>query len=493
MSKQGKKAALEVKKILILAANPRDTDPLRLDQEVREIDEGLRRSKYRDRFELVQRWAVRIPDLRRVLLDEEPQIVHFCGHGLKGIKGSREKNRRDFQYEGADASEGGIVLEDEQGHSTVVGKAALAELVGILKEGIECVVLNACYSEVQAETLADHIPYVIGMRKAIGDEAAIEFSTGFYDGIGAGRTVTQAFALGCNAIHLKDLPEHLTPVIKQQPGAPEYLSMVAEKSATPAETEPPASVTSKVDQTAEVSGGDSYQAGGNITINTGGGGKPESTRSKIVAWLGIVTAATIITFVFDIPGKIRGAYSSSDANTVTVLVHGEKGKDQLVLPTRGIVKLIYGDAIISEQINNEGEATFKQVPETFFKPDANVEILFHDPEGEPYRAVYHDSLYQLTKGKYISLAVKLYGLDQISGIVKDFKTGNPLDSVRISIQGAETFSNQYGEYTLSIPPEKQKKYQSIRAFKDGYQLFELDSIPAQTGREIPILIKRREN
>lgn len=35
-------------KILILAANPKTTLTLRLDEEMREIDEGLRRSKNRD-------------------------------------------------------------------------------------------------------------------------------------------------------------------------------------------------------------------------------------------------------------------------------------------------------------------------------------------------------------------------------------------------------------------------------------------------------------
>ena len=37
------------KKILILAANPLKTLHLRLDEEMREIEEGLRRSKWRDR------------------------------------------------------------------------------------------------------------------------------------------------------------------------------------------------------------------------------------------------------------------------------------------------------------------------------------------------------------------------------------------------------------------------------------------------------------
>ena len=40
----------QVKRILILSANPKNTNRLRLDEEVREIDEGLQRSKNREQF-----------------------------------------------------------------------------------------------------------------------------------------------------------------------------------------------------------------------------------------------------------------------------------------------------------------------------------------------------------------------------------------------------------------------------------------------------------
>ena len=70
-----------MKKILILTANPKNSDKLRLDEEVREIQEGLQRSRSRDQFEIISKWAVRPDDLRRALLDHEPQIVHFSGHG----------------------------------------------------------------------------------------------------------------------------------------------------------------------------------------------------------------------------------------------------------------------------------------------------------------------------------------------------------------------------------------------------------------------------
>ena len=178
-----------VKKILILAANPKTTPPLRLDEEVREIEEGLRRSKYRDQFEIQSRWAVRHLDLRRALLDVEPQIVHFTGHG----------------------KEGGIMVEDELGMAVSISTEALSGLFKLFANQVECVLLNACYSEPQANAISRHIDYVIGMREEIDDKAAIEFAMGFYDALGAGKPVEEAFDFGRNAIQLNKLPGHLVP------------------------------------------------------------------------------------------------------------------------------------------------------------------------------------------------------------------------------------------------------------------------------------------
>ena len=75
-------SASEVKTILVLAANPKGTSPLRLGEEVREIQDGLDRSRRRDRFRIEQRWAVRPKDIQRALLDCCPQIVHFSGMAL---------------------------------------------------------------------------------------------------------------------------------------------------------------------------------------------------------------------------------------------------------------------------------------------------------------------------------------------------------------------------------------------------------------------------
>ena len=66
----------------------------------------------------------------------------------------------------------------------------------------------------QADAIAQHIPYVVGMSNVIGDTAAIQFAVGFYDAIGAGRSYEEAFAFGRSAINLSGIPENMTPQLK---------------------------------------------------------------------------------------------------------------------------------------------------------------------------------------------------------------------------------------------------------------------------------------
>ena len=103
-------------------------------------------------------------------------------------------------------------LEDETENLQLVNTSALAQLFKLFS-GIECIILNACYSEAQATAIVEYVPCVVGMNKAIGDIAAIKFATGFYNALGAGESVEFAYKLGCSVIQLDGIPEHLTPVL----------------------------------------------------------------------------------------------------------------------------------------------------------------------------------------------------------------------------------------------------------------------------------------
>ena len=171
-------------KVLFLAANPTDTSPLRVGQEVREIDEKLEVGPAHDSFELIQQHALRIGDLQKALLKHQPHIVHFSGHGSKSEE---------------------IVLEDNSGKSHAVNRQALAALFRIIKDNVRIIVLNACYSKQQAEALREVIDYTIGTNKAVGDQASIMFSSAFYQALAFGRSVKEAFELGQVELDLRGI------------------------------------------------------------------------------------------------------------------------------------------------------------------------------------------------------------------------------------------------------------------------------------------------
>jgi len=143
---------------------------------------------------------------RSLLLYYKPNIVHFCGHG---------------------AGDDGLLLEDKNGQKQFVSSESLGDLFKLFEDDVECVVLNACYSEVQAEAIQEHINCVVGMNYKIGDKAAIQFATGFYDGLLNGRNYQDSFDFGKNALDLESIPESQTPQIKIKDNSQSLLNLDA--------------------------------------------------------------------------------------------------------------------------------------------------------------------------------------------------------------------------------------------------------------------------
>jgi hypothetical protein len=179
-------------KILFLSANPTSTSRLGLDEEIRAITEKIRASAHRDLVEVVSYWAVRPDDLLQALNEHEPHVIHFSGHG-------------------SNADE--IILNDAQGSAKPVSKKALVNLFKTFKGNIQVVLLNACYSQPQAEGIIEHVPCAIGMSNSIGDRAAISFAASFYRAIGFGRTVREAFDQGIAALMLEGIDEENIPTL----------------------------------------------------------------------------------------------------------------------------------------------------------------------------------------------------------------------------------------------------------------------------------------
>jgi hypothetical protein len=160
--------------LLFLASNPKDTAPLRLGEEIREIEEKLLIAPHARNFEVVSKWAVRPNDLVVALMRHKPTIVHFTGHG---------------QQEG-------IVLEADSGQAAPITSPQLRDIFSVLRDSIRLVVLNACFSDAQLSELSTMVNYTIGTNSAIGDKGAIQFAACFYQALAFGKSVREAFEIG---------------------------------------------------------------------------------------------------------------------------------------------------------------------------------------------------------------------------------------------------------------------------------------------------------
>jgi hypothetical protein len=161
-----------VRTVLFLSSSPKDQGPLRPDEELRLIEQELLMSEHRHEFRLVPQVAVQLTDISRALARHHPQIVHFSGHG------------DDL---------GRILVGDPLGNSMPLEIDGLVDIFAAYNDTIQCVIVNACHSGRLARAISAEIHQAIGMRYEIADNAAAQFSVGFYQAIFSGATVERAF------------------------------------------------------------------------------------------------------------------------------------------------------------------------------------------------------------------------------------------------------------------------------------------------------------
>ena len=136
-----------------MAAAPDDKIYVNVVKEGTEIQQTL--DGQQDKFQFFHSLGITkdhfLDDLERY----RPNILHFSGHGT-------EYSSLVFQD--------GDELSSEQ----------LEKTFQSLPFKISVVFLNACYSKHQVRSISKYVDYIIGMKKAVSDEAAIIFSSKFY-------------------------------------------------------------------------------------------------------------------------------------------------------------------------------------------------------------------------------------------------------------------------------------------------------------------------
>src|SRR4051794_14401202 len=194
-------------RILMMAANPTDFDPLNVDDEwakVRDATGGLQRT---GRVQVDRVPAGTLADLRRQLRQGSYHVFHYVGHG---------------RYN-PETGDGELALEGLSGRAQLISGAELGARLSDHRS-LRLAVLNSCegarggrtdpYAGTAQSLVCQGIPAVVATQFEITDAAAITFAQNLYEAVADGLPLDAAMAEARNAILDQPNPvEWATPVL----------------------------------------------------------------------------------------------------------------------------------------------------------------------------------------------------------------------------------------------------------------------------------------
>jgi hypothetical protein len=188
-------------RILYATSTADNKSPLRVDQEMRRVKAAVKASTHRDLVAIDYLPAATPNDVLDTLVAFRPHVVHFSGHANQSVLVFDEGT-------------------DEYGPNK--GKRIGADLFKELLESTDevplLVVLNACKSAAQLDSLLGRVAMAIGMDDSIGDIDAIVFAARFYSTLAEGQSVEAALTTARVEMKLNGLPDHDLPTLRAVDG-----------------------------------------------------------------------------------------------------------------------------------------------------------------------------------------------------------------------------------------------------------------------------------
>ena len=88
----------------------------------------------------------------------------------------------------------------------------------------------------------------------------------------------------------------------------------------------------------------------------------------------------------------------------------------------------------------------------------------------------------------VKLSIK--NINQVSLIVRDYETGQPVKDVNISFSELTSSTDNFGRATIAIPEDKLSRFINIELLAEGYQYYKLNNVPVNSKTPIEVLLEK---
>jgi hypothetical protein len=157
-----------------------------------------------------------------------------------------------------------------------------------------------------------------------------------------------------------------------------------------------------------------------------------------------------------------------------------------VLKSQGEIKIIIGNDIETDKIDENGSVDFKSIPAKFKNKEVPIQI---NAPGWQFTNGKTSTQCKLEGNRALITIERDSSLSTIAGLVLD-EEKNSIVGAKVIVKDIITHTDENGRFTIRIPPEKQEEKQSIRVQKQGYENFD-DFVYPASKQEIEIVLPRR--
>ena len=133
-------------------------------------------------------------------------------------------------------------------------------------------------------------------------------------------------------------------------------------------------------------------------------------------------------------------------------------------------------------LNTEGLLEINDIPNDNL--NENITLKFEDDR------VFQIDTPLIERDLILPIKLSIKDINQVSLIVRDFATGQPVKDVKVSFLGLSSSTDDFGKATVAVPDDKLSRYIDVELSAEGYQYYKMNNVLVNSNIPLEILLEK---